>query len=145
MRVNESENEYVARDFIATLVPHSTATTLGFRGDLGAGKTTFTKAIAKVVGVAETITSPTFVILKNYKITQPTTHFTTLTHIDAYRLDSGDELEKLKFNELLTDSDRLIIVEWPENVTSALPNNTQYIDFSVLDEQSREITGLMNE
>ncbi len=108
-------------------------------GDLGAGKTTLSKSIAKHLGVKEKIVSPTFVIMKRYK----TKHkdIKNLIHIDAYRLESGMDLEKLGFKNWLLEDDSLIIIEWPENVSQILSdkflkifllhkdNNTRLIKF----------------
>ena len=140
MEIRESDNRAVAADFVASLKQGDGATVLGFRGDLGAGKTTFTKAVAAALGVTDTITSPTFVIMKHYETAHP--QFAKLTHIDAYRLENGDDLRPLKFSELLHDKDRLIIIEWPEKVADALPANIRFIDFNVATEDTRKITGL---
>ena len=91
-------------------------------GDLGAGKTTFTKACGEVLGITETIVSPTFVIAKFYEIPNleegsgenfPWKQF---VHIDAYRLESWSELEKLGFAEVFDDPETLVFIEWPEQV-----------------------------
>lgn len=88
------------------------------QGDLGAGKTTATKVIAKLLGIQEDITSPTFVILKRYSIpqTEKSLGFENLVHIDAYRLKGFAELEKIKFDEYRSNSKNIIILEWPEMV-----------------------------
>src|SRR6185436_1755754 len=83
------------------------ATLVALSGDLGAGKTTLTQVIAKEFGIKETIISPTFVIMKHYPLSLSTSHFRLLTHIDAYRLDSDDELLKLGWKELISDSTNL--------------------------------------
>lgn len=85
-------------------------------GDLGSGKTTTTKSIAKELGIEEDITSPTFVILKRYEIKKG--EFKNLIHIDAYRLKNFGELERLKFDEYMKDATNLILLEWPEMVPS---------------------------
>lgn len=94
------------------------ATVLLLYGDLGAGKTTISKTLAKQIGVREKVLSPTFVIMKRYK----TKHkdFKNLIHIDSYRLENGKDLEKLGFKNWLLESDSLIIIEWPENVSQIL-------------------------
>lgn len=91
-------------------------------GDLGAGKTTFAKACGEVLGVAETIVSPTFVIAKFYEVPDSSGSeekifpWKQFVHIDAYRLESWSELEKLGFAEVFDDPETLIFIEWPEQV-----------------------------
>jgi tRNA threonylcarbamoyladenosine biosynthesis protein TsaE len=109
-----------AQHLIGTLTPKpERATLITLSGELGAGKTAFTKAIAAALGIEETVTSPTFVLEKIYDL--PTSAFKKLIHIDAYRLTSGSELDALGFNEVLKDSHSLVILEWPERVADALP------------------------
>ena len=81
-------------------------------GDLGAGKTTFTKSLGKALGVKTTINSPTFTILKQYE------GKFTLYHIDAYRLEGITQ--DLGFEELF-EEDGVCIVEWPQYIEYALP------------------------
>lgn len=112
--------EQEAKDLVQSLKPKTErATLITLSGELGAGKTTFTQAIAKVLGVEETVTSPTFVLEKIYAL--PVAQFHTLVHIDAYRLQSGSDLKSLGFDEVLTDSHTLILLEWPERVADGLP------------------------
>ena len=113
------------------------ATLLTLSGELGAGKTTFTQAIARTLGVRESVTSPTFVILKVYALeNQP---FERLVHIDAYRLEGGRELLALGFDDLLADPNNLILIEWPEKVADALPKKRIGISFSILSETERGV------
>lgn len=132
-----NQTEKLAQDFVAKLLPSTTATIVALYGDLGAGKTTFTQAVAKALGVTETVTSPTFVIEKIYKLSHP--HYTHLIHIDAYRLESGKELETLGWREIASDSKNLIFIEWPEKVADILPGNMHKIYFKFVDENTREI------
>lgn len=90
------------------------AVVVGLSGHLGAGKTAFTKAVAAALGVEETVTSPTFVIMKLYATKNSI--FPRLVHIDAYRLEERRELEALRWEELVADRNNLIMIEWPENV-----------------------------
>ena len=117
------------------------ATITGLSGDLGAGKTAFVKCVAKELGIKEVVTSPTFVIMKIYQIDLvgmkniPVIDFPwkQLIHIDAYRLERGEELEALKFSELVKDRDNLILIEWPENVMKILNKSARYsqVNFTV--------------
>lgn len=103
---------------IVTLGVKGKATVVFLSGDLGSGKTTTTKAIAKELGIEEDITSPTFVILKRYQIDASVLFgkFSNLIHIDAYRLKNYTELGKIKFEEYLVNEKNLILIEWPEMV-----------------------------
>jgi len=120
-----AELEEEAARFVASLVPSERATLVTLSGELGAGKTAFTKAVAWELGVEEIVTSPTFVLEKIYAL--PTTvdghavSFKRLVHIDAYRLEKGSALSVLGFNELMQDSGNLVMLEWPERVADALP------------------------
>jgi len=110
-----------AARFVQSLAPAAGgATFVTLSGELGAGKTAFTKAVARALGVEETVTSPTFVLEKIYLLAdeQP---FKRLIHIDAYRLEKGADLAPLGFDELMQDTDNLILIEWPEKVADALP------------------------
>lgn len=96
----------------------SEATLVCLSGHLGAGKTTFVQAVAKHLGVVEEITSPTFVIMKQYPLRHAP--WSQLIHIDAYRLESGSELQMLDFEKLVADPRNIILIEWPENVKEIL-------------------------
>ena len=117
------------------------ATIIGLSGHLGAGKTAFVKAVARILGVAEEVTSPTFVIMKIYPLVG--TQWKQLIHIDAYRLEKGTELAALKFAALAQDPSNLIFVEWPEHVRDELVQIGPYatITFSLVsgDEHKRSI------
>ena len=133
-----TELEEFARQYLARLVPSSSgATLIALSGDLGAGKTALTKAFAKVFGIKEHITSPTFVLAKHYTI-EGDSRFTKLIHIDAYRLTEGDDLTPLRFDELLSVPEHLIVLEWPERVTRALPKGHRKIHMALVDD-AREI------
>ena len=91
-------------------------------GELGAGKTAFTKAVARELGVEEVVNSPTFVIEKIYELPSGKGNgFARLIHIDAYRLESGNQLAPLHFADALADPQNFILLEWPEQVAGALP------------------------
>lgn len=115
------------------------ATLITLSGELGAGKTALTKAVARVLGVEETVTSPTFVLEKIYLLpkNQPFKH---LVHIDAYRLEKGADLAPLGFDELMKDSGNLILLEWPERVAGALPTPTIRVSLIVRPDGSRTIS-----
>ncbi len=134
-----AETEKFARKFLEDLKPKQDgATVVGFYGDLGSGKTTFVQAIGRQLGIKESIQSPTFVIMKKFIIHN--SNFKFFFHLDAYRLDSGEELQKLGFNELLTNSKNLILIEWANQVADILPANHLKLSCQFVDENTREFT-----
>jgi len=138
---NLEELEEEAKKFVASLAPlTSGATLVTLSGELGAGKTAFTKAVAHVFGIEEVVTSPTFVLEKIYSLGGFTAKFKRLIHIDAYRLESGADLAPLGFDELMQDSGNLILLEWPEKVTDALPEPMMRISLDVHEDGSRTMT-----
>ncbi len=99
-------------------------------GDLGAGKTTFTKGIAVGLGVKRNVTSPTFTIIKEYEGELP------LYHMDVYRLEHSDE--DIGFDEYF-NGDGICIVEWARYIQDYLPQNRLEITISYINEHSREL------
>ncbi len=115
---HKDDIQKIAQAVLGFLATGETATVVTLSGDLGAGKTTLTQAIARELGITENIISPTFVIMKRYEL-----HKKNLIHIDAYRLESADELLKLGWAELIADPKNLILIEWPEKVAEIIPKN----------------------
>jgi len=140
---NLQDTERFAQSFLEKLEPQATiATLVALHGDLGSGKTTFTQAVAKLLGVTETVTSPTFVIEKIYKLSENKNNknnFSHLIHIDAYRLESGSEMLSLGWKELISNPQNLIFLEWPEKIADILPENRVKLSFRFVDENTREI------
>ncbi len=103
-------------------------------GDLGGGKTTFTKAFGKALGVKKTITSPTFNIHRSYEY--GSAH--RLEHFDLYRL-SDDEIVLNELQEKLSDPQTIVVVEWAGNFSHSLANDRLIIEFHFISEDKREI------
>jgi tRNA threonylcarbamoyladenosine biosynthesis protein TsaE len=129
--INQEQLKKEAGNFLDTLEPQVTATVVGLYGDLGAGKTTFTKALAEVLGVTQAVTSPTFVLEKIYKLNNQ--KFQHLIHIDAYRLESSSELKQLGWDSIVSDKNNLIVVEWADRIEDLLPQHTKKISFDMID------------
>jgi tRNA threonylcarbamoyladenosine biosynthesis protein TsaE len=134
-----AETAEIAHKFILEKIKPQTdrALIVALQGDLGSGKTSFTQAVCRELGVKENVTSPTFVLEKIYKITHP--DFDRLVHIDAYRLSNGGELTTLGWSELIGDKRTVVFLEWPELVADVLTGTEQKINFKFLTENEREI------
>lgn len=103
-------------------------------GDLGAGKTHFTKGFAAALGIEEEVTSPTFAIVEEYEGGR-----LPLLHWDLYRLEEDWELEDVDWYGL-TESGAVSLVEWGEKFPDALPEGYLHVDIRVLDDGARSIT-----
>ena len=103
-------------------------------GDVGAGKTTLVRGIAKGLGIKEDVTSPSFTISKEYQGTKY-----RLVHYDFYRLvDPGIMSEDLA--EAIADQNTITIIEWGNTVQNILPKEHKIIDIKYIDENTRELT-----
>ena len=113
------------------------ATVLLLEGDLGAGKTTFTKELAATLGIQkEEVHSPTFILKKEYGA--PHKHFKKLVHVDAYRFTHPEEAKVLRLEDDLRDKNTLVVVEWPSKMTYIRPD--MEISFETTNEDTREVT-----
>lgn len=116
---------------------------LALHGDLGSGKTTFTKGLAEGLKINDIITSPTFVLLKEYQ-TEPNFHLGGgrggfLVHIDAYRAETIEDIKSVGIEDYLNRSDVILVIEWAEKIKAILPENVINIYFSQGKENERKI------
>ena len=95
---------------------------VALQGELGAGKTTLARAISAALGVREPVTSPTFALVHRYSA-----NGTRVYHVDAYRLKADDEARDLGFDEMLSDPQAVILVEWPERLGAHAPPFTHRV------------------
>ncbi len=96
-----------------------TALVVTLNGELGAGKTTFVQELGRILGAHGRILSPTFIVVRSHEITKEP--WTTLHHMDCYRLKTASELGSVGWKEMYADPRAIICVEWGERVKSALP------------------------
>ena len=117
------------------------ATIVTLEGELGAGKTTFVKAFAKALGIKEKLTSPTFVLMRQYSIESRIKDqgFNKLIHVDAYRINSGKDLKALGIDEILSDPENIVLIEWAERVRDILKDGLIRIHIDHVDENTRNI------
>lgn len=107
-------------------------------GELGAGKTAFSKGLGEALGVREAITSPTFTIMRDYPVVLPNGQVTTFLHLDAYRLDGPEAVEDIGLFELL-DSGAFAVIEWGDIVAGAFGRDPLVIEFFWESDDAREI------
>lgn len=123
------ETESIAARLASTVPADSV---IALHGDLGAGKTTFVRGLARAWGISEAVTSPTFNLYTIYKGERQ------LIHLDAYRMESGADLDALMIEDFL-QSPWCFAVEWPERIPDALPEDTLHLDLSINADQSHQI------
>ena len=128
---NEAETEAIGARLAAVLNPGAV---VAYLGDLGMGKTAFTRGLAAGLGYKGRVTSPTFTIVNEYDGATP------LFHFDMYRLGSSDELFDIGWEDYLTRGG-VCAVEWSERVDDAMPADTLWVDIARgTDESDRIIT-----
>ena len=108
-------------------------TVIAYRGDLGAGKTAFTRGLARGLGITDPVTSPTYTIVNEY-----TSGRLPLFHFDMYRLHSADDLFDIGWDDYL-ERQGICAVEWSENVAEAM-ENALTVTICKTGEESRKIT-----
>ncbi len=124
--------QQAAREFI-DIIGHNTI--FAFYGNMGAGKTTFIKAVCEELGVEDVINSPTFAIVNEYMTGQGD----TIYHFDCYRINKIVEALDMGCQDYF-DSGNVCFIEWPENIDSLLPDDTVAVRITVNDDNSRTIT-----
>lgn len=101
-------------------------------GDLGSGKTTFVQGLAKGLGIADRIISPTFIIIREYRLRDRTFY-----HVDLYRVQ---KVEGLELEEIVKSRKGIIAIEWAEKIKNLLPERRKEIYFEYLGGEERKIT-----
>src|SRR3990172_10990495 len=142
---NTEETIEYARKFAKTL---KGGEVIGLIGDLGSGKTTFVKGLAEELKVADSITSPTFVILKEHTIPPRHLHLEgekvevegLMVHVDAYRAETIEDIKSVGIEEYFFRDDVIVVIEWAEKIQEILPNSTIYINFEHINNNQRKIT-----
>jgi len=133
--IKKEDLENLAKD-ISLLVEdffkkNNRACIIFLNGDLGAGKTTFTKEFAKTLEIEEDIISPTFILRKDYK---------NMIHVDGYRFEKEEEGKSLELDQELKEAGKVIVIEWPERFVEAVDIRPDIsIDFEVVSPEERNV------
>lgn len=138
------ETQKIGEEFAKKLIGGGV---VALHGDLGGGKTTFTQGIARGLGIKNRIISPTFIVLRTYKLkTENLKQKTTLKnsklfyHIDLYRIETKNDIEGLGIDEILKNKDNIVVIEWAERLGNLLPKQRIDVYFEYINENKRKIT-----
>jgi len=127
---NLASIEDAANEFIQQI---GVRTVFAFRGKMGAGKTTFIKAVCEALGVSETVNSPSFAIINVY---ESDTTGKTIYHFDFYRINSVQEAINIGAEDYF-NSGSLCFIEWPEKVETLLPDDTVWVEIAEQEDGAR--------
>jgi tRNA threonylcarbamoyladenosine biosynthesis protein TsaE len=137
------ETQKLGEKIAADLIVNHKPLIVALSGDLGSGKTTFIQGFAKGLGISSRIISPTFIIMRQYKlaIRGQTSDVRCFYHLDLYRLekDINKEIVNLGVDDIWKNPDNIIVIEWAEKAKSLIPKNAVWIEFSNLGENERKI------
>ena len=130
-----------ARKFIEKALPEHSV--IAFYGGMGAGKTTFIKALCEELGVEDTVTSPTFALVNEYSVedrgTRNEKRFSKVFHFDFYRIKRLEEVYDMGYEDYFYQKNALCLIEWPELVEELLPDDALRVEISEESDGSRQI------
>lgn len=138
-KVYTVKTEEETKDFVKELfsfLKKEKIKTLLLSGDLGAGKTFISKEIAKLLGITQSVQSPTFTLLKRYETND--TVFQQFFHIDLYRIENEADIKILNLPKLYETKNALVCIEWPENIQGLFPEHFIQVSISHKGESVRE-------
>jgi tRNA threonylcarbamoyladenosine biosynthesis protein TsaE len=131
----DQETKQIAADLINSL---STGTVVCLEGVMAAGKTTFSQGVGVALNIPRVV-SPTYMIMREYAIENHKV-FKRLFHLDLYRLNTAEEIKAFDLEEIWSQPENLILVEWPEKFFELLPKNRVEVQIKVNSGTEREIT-----
>ena len=121
-----------ARKFIEKALPEHSV--IAFYGGMGAGKTTFIKALCEELGVEDTVTSPTFALVNEYSVedrgSRNEKRFSKVFHFDFYRIKRLEEVYDMGYEDYFYQKNALCLIEWPELVEELLPDDALRVEIS---------------
>ena len=130
------ETQKIASDLAHKIIKTKKGAVIALEGELGAGKTTFIQGFAKALGIRSKIKSPTFVLMKKYKVSNQA----NLYHLDCYRIGDYKELRIPELKEIFEMSHDIVLVEWAERIKKALPKKHIKIHIDHINKNQRKIT-----
>ena len=143
---SDEETQRLGEEFAKKLKPKDVVFLIG---DLGSGKTTFTKGVARGLGIETRIISPTFVIMRMHEVKSQNSKvknikqyskILTLYHLDLYRLKSEKQTADIGLVDILSDRTGIVVIEWPEISQNLVSKKVWKVRFGNLDRDQREIS-----
>ncbi|MBZ9571861.1 tRNA (adenosine(37)-N6)-threonylcarbamoyltransferase complex ATPase subunit type 1 TsaE [Patescibacteria group bacterium] len=128
--------EILAKEILKTSLGEK-AFSICLEGDLGGGKTTFLQGFAKGLGIKEKILSPSFLILKRFKIRN--SKFKNFYHIDCYRIEKPKEILNLGFKKIISNPKNIVAIEWADKIEKILPGDKLTLKFKFEGKNIRKI------
>ena len=132
------ETQSLAGFLLGKIHKHKGALVIALEGELGAGKTTFVQGLAKDLKIKAKIKSPTFTLMKSYKL--KVISYKLLYHLDCYRLRNHKDLSILGIKDILTNQENIVLIEWSDRVKKILPKNHIKIHIDHISKNERKIT-----
>ena len=129
---SEEETERIAKELAANT---DIGVTIALHGNLGAGKTVFSRGFARGLGITEPISSPTFTIIQEYEFSEDKIFY----HLDLYRITDSNAALAFGLDEYLDDDNSIMLIEWSERIEDLLPKNTLHIFIIRKGDTEREI------
>lgn len=130
--------EILAKEVLKT-ESQKRALVISLEGDLGGGKTTFLQGFAKGLGIKEKILSPTFIIMRKFKIQNPKSKFENFYHVDCYRIEKPKEILDLGFKEIVSGPRNIVAIEWADRIKKVIPKGAIWVSFAFLGRNKRKI------
>jgi len=134
------ETQKLGKEFAKTL---KGGELIALYGNLGGGKTTFVQGLALGLGIKRRIISPTFIIIRSYRVLI-NKKIKNFFHLDLYRIETRSDIRGLGIDEIIGNSNNIIVVEWAEKMKDFLPKKRIDIYFEYLDENKRKIKLINN-
>ena len=141
---SKEETQWFGKDLVSKLKDRNI---IALYGDLGSGKTTFVQGLAKGLGIKKRIISPTFVLVRQYKIKNQKSKIKTTAqnskffyHVDLYRVNNKKEIDGLGIKEIIDNKNNFVAIEWAEKISNLLPKNRINVYCKYLDYEKRKIS-----
>lgn len=130
---------------LSEILSRTESSVIGLSGDLGAGKTTFMRAFLAKTGISDKASSPTFVVRKSYAVPENSPlfgRFSRVSHVDAYRLESGEDMKTTGIDADIQQNNTLLFVEWPERLGESFSKHPALLGtlvFEHVDDETRRV------